>query len=44
MPITVIDEDVDPALFTWVGPTREEADRFVTPARRDYEEEGARPR
>ncbi|TJZ76028.1 hypothetical protein FCG67_18595 [Rhodococcus oryzae] len=31
------DEDFDPALFTWIGPVREEEDRFVTPAQREYE-------
>lgn len=31
------DEDFDPALFTWSGRVREDEDRFVTPAQREYE-------
>lgn len=36
-----LDEDFDPALFEWSGPVRKEADRFVPPAQREYEQKMA---
>ncbi|MBC7303925.1 MAG: hypothetical protein H5T78_23645 [Nocardia sp.] len=33
----VLDVDFDPETFEWHGPTREEADRFVSSAQRDYD-------
>ncbi len=37
----VLDEDFDPGLFLWAGPTREESDRFVSSVQREHEQKAA---